>query len=61
MNKKEQDDVIGQNQEIKKIKQTKKFNEKIVGLDIDKIEYQEIVLSYSNAPGENYFKQDFYD
>lgn len=55
MNKKEQDNTTKQNQE------TKKYNRKITGLDIDKMEYQEIVLSYSNFPGNDFFRQNRYD
>ena len=54
-------------QETKKIKKseneltrscfaTKKSNIKVSGLDIDKAEYQEIVLSNSNFPDRDYFK-----
>jgi hypothetical protein len=37
-------------QQIKINQKKKKNNYKIVGLDIDKAEYQEIVLSNSNFP-----------
>lgn len=40
---------------------TKKFNIDIKGLDIDKNEYQEIILSNSNHPESTYFKRDYYD
>ena len=47
--------------EIQKAKKTNKFEVEITGLDIDKIEYQEIVLSNSNFPDRNYFKPSYYD
>jgi hypothetical protein len=34
---------------------SKKIN-KIIGLDIDKAEYKEIVMSQSNFPDKNYYK-----
>ncbi len=40
--------------EIKKDKKSQKLNIKISGLDIDKAEYQEIVLSNSNFPDREY-------
>lgn len=43
-------------QKSEKIKKTQKFNINISGLDIDKAEYQQIVLSNSNLPDKNYFK-----
>lgn len=48
-------------QEINKVKKTNKSNLKISSLDIDKAEYQEIVLSNSNFPDKDYFKQDYYN
>jgi len=48
-------------QEPKKIKKLQKINMKISGLDIDKAEYQQIVLSNSNFPDRDYFKQNYYD
>ena len=42
-------------QEPKKLKKPQKINIKISGLDIDKAEYQQIVLSNSNFP-ENIFR-----
>ena len=38
------------NQENKNSKKKKKFEVKIKGLNIDKAEYQEIILSNSNHP-----------
>lgn len=38
-----------------------KFDMKITGLDIDKAEYQEIVLSHSNFPDRYFDKQNYYD
>jgi hypothetical protein len=62
MNKKEQNDTLKQTKQTPK----NKFDKQIVGLDIDKIEYQQIVLSNSNLPCRDYFKedsfkQDYYD
>ena len=37
-------------------KKINKLNIKIKGLDIDKAEYQQIVLSNSNFPDRKYFK-----
>jgi hypothetical protein len=44
-----------------KKQETKKINIKISSLDIDKAEYQQIVLSNSNFPDKDYFKQDYYE
>lgn len=38
----------------------KKEIKKITGLNIDKAEYQEIVLSNSNFPDRDYFKRNDY-
>lgn len=38
-----------------------KLDIKITGLDIDKAEYQEIVLSHSNFPDRYYDKKNYYD
>lgn len=43
-------------QQKKKIEKTNKLNINIKGLNLDKAEYQEIVLSDSNFPGRDYFK-----
>ncbi len=48
-------------QEPQKIEKTNKLNIKIKSLDIDKAEYQEIVLSNSNFPERDYYKQNYYD
>lgn len=40
----------------KKNKKTTKANKKIAGLDIDKMEYQEIVLSNSNFPDKSFYQ-----
>lgn len=48
-------------QQTKINQKPKKSNDKIIGLDIDKAEYQEIVLSNSNFPDRDYFKQEYYD
>jgi len=39
----------------------KRVAEKDIGLNIDKMEYQEIVLSQSNFPDKDYFKRDYFD
>ena len=44
-------------QETKINQKPKKLNYEIKSLDIDKREYQEIVLSNSNFPDRDYFKQ----
>lgn len=44
-----------------KTKKAEGYNKKITGLDIDKAEYQEIVLSNSNFPDRDYFKRSYYD
>ena len=44
-----------------KTNKTKILDIKITGLDIDKAEYQEIVLSNSNDPTRDFFKRDYYD
>ena len=49
------------NQEVKKNQKSKNFNKEIISLDIDKREYQDIVLSNSNFPDSDYFKQCRYD
>jgi hypothetical protein len=41
-------------QQTKINQKTKKTKSKIVGLDIDKAEYQEIVLSNSNFPDKDW-------
>ena len=41
--------------------QKKKLNTKISSLNIDKNEYQEIVLSNSNIPDRDFFKNNYYD
>ncbi len=40
---------------------TSRVKEKDIGLNLDKMEYQEIVLSQSNFPDRDYFKRDYYD
>ena len=45
--------IINQSQETK-IKKSKTLNIKISSLNIDKAEYQEIVLSNSNFPDRDY-------
>lgn len=42
-------------------KKSQKFDIKIKGLDIDKNEYQEIILSNSNHPDKDFYKQNYYD
>lgn len=42
-------------------KNPKKNPKEIKGLNIDKAEYQEIVLSNSNFPDRDYFKRGYYD
>lgn len=42
-------------QKKKKTKQPKKINIKSMGVDIDKNEYKEIVLSQSNNPEKNFY------
>lgn len=49
------------NQKINKTKVSKKSSIKNMGIDIDKNEYKEIVLSNSNHPEKNYYKRDYYD
>lgn len=44
-----------------KSKKPNNLNINIKGLDIDKAEYQEIVLSNSNFPDRDYFKRDYFD
>jgi len=44
-------------QQTKISPKSKKFDKEINSLDIDKNEYQEIVLSNSNFPDRDYFKQ----
>ena len=41
----------------KKVKNKKKFNLKNIGVDVDKNEYREIVLSNSNFPEASFFKK----
>jgi hypothetical protein len=53
--------MLNKNQEIKKTDKTSKLNINIKSLDIDKAEYQEIVLSNTNFPDRDYFKQNYYD
>jgi len=48
-------------QKIKKPNEANNININIKSLDIDKAEYQEIVLSNSNFPDRDYFKQNYYD
>lgn len=43
------------------VKKPKKFDFEIKGLDIDKNEYQEIILSNSNHPDKDFYKQNYYD
>jgi len=43
-------------QQTKINQKKKKNNYKVVGLDIDKAEYQEIVLSNSNFPDKDLYK-----
>lgn len=50
MNKKQQTDAE------KKKQKNSQIDVKNIGLDIDKMEYQQIVLSDSNFPGEGYFR-----
>lgn len=45
-------------QETKRLTQ-KKPDIKIKGIDIDKAEYQQIVLSQSNYHDRNYFKREY--
>ena len=53
--------MLNKKQQTKINKKPKQYNEEIIGLDIDKREYQEIVLSNSNFPDRDYFKQNYYD
>jgi len=45
------------------IEKNKKINNniKIKSLDIDKAEYQQIVLSNSNFPDRDYYKRNYYE
>lgn len=43
----------------KQKKKTKKINIKNMGVDIDKNEYKEIVLSQSNNPERNLYKKHY--
>jgi len=54
-------DNIKQGKEPKKVQNLNKLNKKIVGLDLDKIEYQEIVLSNSNFPDRDFYNQNYYN
>lgn len=45
-----------ENDKSKKLKKTKKINIKNIGVDIDKNEYKEIVLSQSNHPDKNFYR-----
>ena len=49
------------NQNINKTKKINKTSIKNMGVDIDKNEFREIVLSNSNNPEKNYYKRDYYD
>lgn len=49
------------NKEVKKNQILKKINIKDMGIDIDKNEYHEIVLSNSNVPENDYIKRNYYD
>lgn len=40
-----------------KTKKTKKLDIKNIGVDIDKNEYKEIVLSQSNQPEKNFYER----
>lgn len=53
--------MLNKKQEIKKTEKTNNVDINIKGLDIDKAEYQEIILSNSNFPDRNHFKQNYYD
>jgi len=46
-------------QEIKKEPQKRPVKRKISSLDIDKNEYQEIVLSHSNRPEQTYYNKNY--
>ncbi len=46
-----------QNKKVQKLE----IDIKNMGLNIDKNEYQEIVLSNSNFPDKTHFKHDYYD
>lgn len=48
-------------QNINKTKSQKKISIKNMGVDIDKNEYREIVLSNSNCPEKNYYIRDYFD
>ena len=52
---------MNKKEETKKVKKSNKPKIKITGLDIDKAEYQEIVLSNSNFSDRDCFKKNFYD
>ncbi len=45
--------------DTKKPNYFKKSSKKIEGLDMDKMEYQQIVLSDSNFPGQSFFKKNY--
>jgi len=47
--------------EIDKNKKAKIFDKEISGLDLDKNEYREIVMSNSAFPDRDYFKPDYRD
>ncbi len=51
--------MFNKKQETKKSEKTKTPDIKIKSLDIDKAEYQEIILSNSNFPDMDYYKQDY--
>lgn len=48
-------------QQNNKSKQLNKSDKKIIGLDIDKREYQEIVLSNSNFPDRDFYRMGYKD
>jgi len=50
-----------QEKPAKNADKSKKLDIKITGLDLDKREYQEIVLSNSNFPDGDYSRQNQYD
>lgn len=56
MDNKEKNEPEKQSQEVKKANNAKKFNVKIDSLDMDKMEYQQIVLSQSNYHDRDFFR-----
>lgn len=60
MNEKQQNDSVKANKNSEKLTKSN-IKLKDMGLNLDKMEYQQIVLSDSNFPEQTHYRQNYYD